>query len=201
MRPIIGVRPAAWISLLIAALVIAGCAESVHTLPADYKSHEGSVIAGRIEIIRTSTGAPFWKAPAFFPSQSDYFDLVIERDGSGHKQTFRTATPGAVSDFYAVLPAGRYRLHEISTAFLAFPLNAVFEVPRGDAVYIGTLRFSLDDARYGGGLLMLMARGRWSIEDTSEPVVRRLQQRYPHVTAPVATSFAFFQVQPRAATR
>lgn len=201
MQTSIAVHPAARICVLLSMLAITGCAAPLHTLPADFKSHEGAVVVGRIEVIRTSSGAPYWKAPTFFVTQKDFFNLVIERDGTGHKQTFATATPGAVSDFYLTLPPGRYRLHEISTPTLSFPLNAVFEVPRAGAVYIGTLRFSGDDTRYGTGLLMLMARGRWSIEDTSEPVLRRFQQRYPQLTDAVVSSFAFFQVRPRAETR
>src|SRR2546425_6712633 len=201
MQAIVDVHPAARICLLLSMLTITGCVAPVHPLPADFKSHEGAVVVGRIEVIRISSGEPYWKTPTFFVTQKDFFNLVIERDGTGRKQTFVTATPGAVSDFYLTLPPGRYRLHEISTPTLSFPLNAVFEVPRAGAVYIGTLRFSGDDARYGTGLLMLMARGRWSIEDTSEPILRRLHRRYPQVTDSVVSSFAFFQVQPRAATR
>ena len=93
-----------------------------------------------------------------------------------------------MSDFYVAAPPGRYRVMELLVRNLRANVPVTFEVPDAPAVYVGTLRFSGQDASFGARLLGTMARGRWSVEDTQDTVMERFRARYPRLSEPVVPS-------------
>jgi len=180
------------------AFALTACVTPVSSIPSDFRpaADSGTIVIGRVEIIRADTGAALWRdieTPALQFLRSDRMRLAVAHEGSGRKYNIAALDKGPISDFNVVLPPGRYRLDEIWTSALKFPVKATMDVPAAPAVYVGTLRFTGNLAPLGQRLLMTMYRGRWTVEDTSESVIARFRQQNPRLTelvVPAPMTFA-----------
>lgn len=188
------------IALFVFAMVLAtaGCATRLQAVPTNLqgRGEMGTVVIGRVEILR-DTGEPYWKAPTFFVTSGDHVTLRVRNEDSGRMYSLTAVEPGPVSDFYVVAPPGRYRVTEVFVSVLNAKVPVAFVVPPAGTVYVGTLRFSGQDASFGARLLGTMARGHWSVEDTSNAVVERFRARHPGMAESVVPSLMRLDMPPR----
>jgi hypothetical protein len=172
------------------AFALTACVTPVRSIPSDFRpaAESGTIVLGRVEIVWADSGEGLWKnleTPGLQFLRGDRMQLAVEHERTGRKYNIGAVDMGPLSDFYVPLPQGRYRLEQIWTSHLKFPVKATIDVPTVPAVYVGTLRFAGHRTSFGERLLLTMARGRWTVEDTSDAVVARFRRHYPRLTDPV----------------
>jgi hypothetical protein len=168
--------------LVVGALLfgLSGCAATVHTplLGTALKGDAESMVFGRLIVN--------WSAPSLFPmlEETVAMALTVKNEATGNKYKIVCDKGGSDAEFFAVLPAGTYRLIRWEKGGVSLGLSGLFEASGGHAVYIGTLMWSRAPSNATGFFLDLLfgcCRWQWTVEDEYGANVPVFQERYPHL--------------------
>lgn len=168
------------ISVLL-ALVAAGCATPVASIPADYAlDRANGIVIFRVEYVNGS-GEPD-SVRGFF--QPKHLELTWEQGRTRDLFQLTAATEGPAADFYVALPVHSYWLEAQSAdPYPKFPLERryylSFTAQPGAVVYAGTIRFEHDYVR---------SLEWFSLHDDYDATVERFRASHPGLGATVEKS-------------
>lgn len=131
--------------LSVAVLIIAltGCATKVHDIPSDHTlgDQPESVVFGRLVFPEPTISGMSRDNPVsrFFEGLT-HLRLAIENETTGESYEIVCDESGAHARFYVSLSPGEYSLKKMTMNDYFADVNGRISVPRGEIVYVGTLR-------------------------------------------------------------
>ena len=171
------------------ALGLTSCATKFNTIPTDFAlgAKEESVVIGRVTIIM---GTLMGLKPIGFFERLGTSQLTIQNEATGEDYIIVCDKSGPDSNFYIALPPGQYRFSKWERGNLTSPLAGRFVAGKGQAIYIGTLRWSrrqdsgsfIAGAFQGPGGSFI---GDWQVEDEYEEAVKSFRGQYPRISQEV----------------
>jgi hypothetical protein len=177
------------ISSVMLLLILAGCANTLHTLPADYalNTQEQSVVIGRVVI---DMGTLMGMKPIGFFDRMSGSQLTVVNVATGKEFIIVCEKNGSDAYFYVELPPGLYKLSKWDRGNLTASPTGHFSTGPGRVTYLGTLKFT---RKQGVGSFLAGAAlhgfiGGWSVVDEPEEAVKAFHEHYPQLNQEIVTS-------------
>lgn len=158
-----------------------GCVTPLDTAPARFspENREESIVFGRLILERRSDEI------ADAVDRRDRMTLILTNESSRKRYEIVCEKGGGDARFFALLPPGEYLITRWAKGKETIGLRGAFKADRGEAVYLGTIRWR---RTFPAGSPSGEIRGTLGVEDRYDEEARLFRERYPRMDGPIVKS-------------